>query len=180
MKVHIDDIPEAGRDLHYHWKEGKLRQFMPPDDPFEIEMVEPIEVNLRISKKTDHLRVQGELRACLRLSCHRCLGHFQQQLQPPIDTVLMHAPATPEDEEVELDAEELDTTFFDGEEIDIDHLVAEELFLALPFQVLCKEECKGLCPGCGANLNLEPCRCERGVSASPFASLQLLKGRLNQ
>ena len=72
----------------------------------------------------------------------------------------------------------MDYEFFDGEEIDIDLLVVEQIVLALPFKALCSEECKGICPHCGANLNLEPCQCAGKQADSPFATLQAIKQRL--
>ena len=71
--------------------------------------------------------------------------------------------------------EDLAYEFFDGEVIEIDQLVAEQIFLTLPVKVLCSEECKGLCPGCGANLNDEACRCKVDDRKSPFAKLVAIK-----
>ncbi len=70
--------------------------------------------------------------------------------------------------------------FFDGEVVEVDQLVAEQIFLALPVKVLCTDNCKGICPGCGANLNEEACRCKAGGRQSPFAKLKLIKTGLRE
>jgi uncharacterized protein len=71
----------------------------------------------------------------------------------------------PDGAEVELTSEELDIYYYDGEEVDIDSYVFEEVMLNIPIKALCSESCKGLCPSCGKNLNSEDCRCEK-VGAS--------------
>ena len=69
------------------------------------------------------------------------------------------------EEQHELQAEDLNIAVFDGEGIELDDLVREELLLALPVNVLCREDCKGLCPQCGQDLNLGSCECEPEVDA---------------
>ncbi len=114
----------------------------------------------------------------MQVSCHRCLSPFEWQLNEPVDVFLIPEAQSPQEEETELELEELDYDFFDGEVIEIDQLIAEQIFLALPFKALCGESCRGLCPRCGVNLNEEPCRCVGGADKSPFASLLRLKERL--
>jgi len=82
-------------------------------------------------------------------------------------------------EEIELDAKDLDYEFFDGVVIDLDSLVIEQIFLALPVKILCSDRCRGLCPHCGTNLNEESCDCERKTGKSPFAALEAVKAHLS-
>jgi uncharacterized protein len=81
----------------------------------------------------------------------------------------------PKEGEKELEPDEIVCEFFDGEVIEVDQLVAEQIFLALPVKVLCSEDCKGICPGCGANLNEEACRCRADRGQSPFEKLKSIK-----
>ncbi|MFP3869874.1 MAG: DUF177 domain-containing protein, partial [Syntrophobacteria bacterium] len=74
-----------------------------------------------------------------------------------------------------LHPRDLDTEFYDGVTIDVDLIVAEQIFLALPQKPLCQPHCRGLCPGCGADLNYESCRCEKRETGSPFDVLLSLK-----
>ena len=60
----------------------------------------------------------------------------------------------------ELEADDLAVSVFDGEVIDIDELLREQVILALPSRALCREDCKGLCPVCGIDKNLKDCECE--------------------
>ncbi len=175
MRVRIDEIPESGRTLRFHWDEDRLRQFVPPGDPFDLELPHPVNVVLNLDRRPDHVRITGKITGALNVSCHRCLGRFQLPFDEPVDIYLVGGERAPNAEEKELAPDELIYEFFDGEAIEVDELVAEQIFLALPVKVLCREDCKGLCPGCGANLNEEACRCKAGSTQSPFAKLKLIK-----
>jgi uncharacterized protein len=178
MRIRVDEIPESGRFVHLHWDQGRLREFLPPDDPFEMKLVRPVNVDLEIHKRSDHLRVLGSIQGLLELACHRCLDPVRHPLNEAVDLFLIEEVRTPAEEETELELEELEYEFFDGEVIELDQLIAEQIFLSLPHKVLCSAECRGLCPRCGANLNTEPCRCAGGDERSPFAKLNVLRETL--
>jgi uncharacterized protein len=178
MRLRVDEIPESGRLVHIHWDEDKLGQFIPPDDPFELRLVRPVNVDLEINRRSDHIRVEGAIHGLLRVICHRCLEPFTWHMDEEVDVYLMQEPRVEPQEEMELEAEDLDCEFFDGEVIEIDQLIAEQIFLSLPFKVLCSEDCLGLCPHCGANLNNGPCTCSTDASNSSFSKLAALKSQL--
>jgi uncharacterized protein len=178
MRIRVDEIPDAGRFLHFHWDESQLSRFLPPDDPFEPRLDRPVNVDLEINKQPDHIRIRGSITGAVQVACHRCLSVFSRPLNEQVDIFLIPEERAPEEEETELEADEMDYDFFDGEVIEIDELVAEQIFLSLPLKVLCSDTCRGLCPGCGANLNEEPCRCEKKSADSPFAKLEAVKARL--
>ena len=71
--------------------------------------------------------------------------------------------------------DELEMGWFQGPEIDLRSLLREVVALAIPVQPLCKDECLGLCPRCGADRNRETCDCEAERPASPFAALEALR-----
>jgi uncharacterized protein len=174
MRIRVDEIPESGRLLHFHWDEQRFRQLLSPDDPFELGLERPLNVDLEIHRHPDHIKIEGSIEAVLTLDCHRCLSRFTRPFSEPVDIVLVKERAETESEELELQWEDQDYDFFDGEVIEIDHLVVEQVFLALPVKVLCSESCKGLCSGCGANLNEEPCKCAKPAKASPFDKLSAI------
>ncbi len=175
MRVRVDEIPESGRILRFHWDEERLQQFIPPDDPFNMKLIRPVNVVLELNRHPDHIRVTGKIEGSLEVSCHRCLTPFNFPLNEPVDIYLFEKDRLPEAEETEVEPEELIYEFFDGEVIEIDQLVAEQIFLTLPVKLLCSEECKGLCPRCGANLNEETCRCKDDSGPSVFEKLKSLK-----
>jgi uncharacterized protein len=178
MRIRVDEIPDAGRTLRLHWDQSRLAPYVPENDPFEPKLLRPMHVEMELQKHPDHLRVLGEIKGSLQVSCSRCLSLFEWQLNEPVDIFLVPEGQAPKEEETELETEDLDYDFFDGEVIEIDQLIAEQIFLALPFKVLCQEACRGLCPRCGVNLNEEPCKCAGGGEKSPFTALLKLKERL--
>ena len=82
----------------------------------------------------------------------------------PVSSIFKVEYVTPDiyqaEQAAELLEEDLSLSVFDGEVIDIDEMVREQLLLALPAQILCREDCKGLCPECGGDRNLNECKCE--------------------
>lgn len=176
MRVRVDEIPDSGRTLSFHWDQEMLSRFVPPDDPFNLKLFGPLNVILFLDKRADHLRITGTIKGALEVSCHRCLRPFMLPMDERVDIYLVTQEQTPRDDEKELEPDELLYEFFDGEVIEVDRLVAEQIFLALPVKLLCSDDCRGICPGCGANLNEEACRCKADDgSRSPFAKLRLLK-----
>jgi uncharacterized protein len=178
MRVRVDEIPEAGRTLRFHWDQERLEAFVPPGDPFELKLARPLNVAVEINRRTDHIRVTGTIEGVLEVACHRCLTPFPWPVNEPIDVFLIEEGRVGGEEEIELEAEEMSYEFFDGEIIEVDQLVAEQVFLALPVKVLCSENCLGICPGCGANLNEEACRCKRDLKGSAFSKLEQIRPRL--
>jgi uncharacterized protein len=78
----------------------------------------------------------------------------------------------------ELEERDMSLSVFDGDAIDIDELVVEQLLLALPSRILCQEDCKGLCPVCGNNRNLKECSCESAEVDPRWGALkELVNGK---
>jgi uncharacterized protein len=180
VRIRIDEIPESGRTLRLHWEQDRLRQFVPRDDPFSLDLVQPLSVVLSLEKQQDHVRITGKIEGHLKVGCHRCLKPFPLFLNETVDIYLVERDRMPEEGDRELEPDETVCEFFDGEVIDVDHLVAEQIFLALPVKVLCSEDCKGICPGCGVNLNEDPCRCKAERVQSPFEKLESIRRGLSK
>ena len=82
------------------------------------------------------------------------------------------------DEGAQVREEDLDVFPFDGEKIDLEPVFREQFVLAVPFAPLCREDCKGLCPHCGTNLNLEQCSCSEPMEDPRWAALKEIRGKL--
>lgn len=175
MLIRVDEIPDAGRFLHFHWDDARLRRFLPEDDPFEFRLIRPLNVDLEIQIRTDHIHVAGTIKGTLQVNCHRCLQPVPWPLDEKVAVFLVEEEARESSEEIELEAKDLDYEFFDGMVIDVDALVVEQLFLALPVKILCSDHCRGLCPHCGVNRNEESCDCDKKTADSPFAALATIK-----
>jgi uncharacterized protein len=77
--------------------------------------------------------------------------------------------------EVELSGDELDLSFYEGDQVDLSPLVREQIILALPTRPLCRDNCKGLCASCGINLNTQACSCTVSGGDPRLAVLRTLK-----
>ncbi|MDQ2938802.1 MAG: DUF177 domain-containing protein [Acidobacteriota bacterium] len=134
-------------------------------------------VSGEIRRSEGRVKVNGRVVAELQVECDRCL----KSVALPVDSRFELDYVTPEDyqaqDAVELTEEDLDLEVFDGEVVDIDRLVTEELLLALPAQVLCKDNCKGICPVCGIDRNRLDCSCDTAEVDPRWAGLKKLVNR---
>jgi len=97
----------------------------------------------------------------VELECRRCLSKFSQKLEINFQEYYEQGLPQSQEGEVELQEEELNTFFFTGETIDLSDSIRENILVSLPWNPLCSESCRGLCPTCGANLNFVDCQCPK-------------------
>jgi uncharacterized protein len=148
-----------------------------PEDPTPVD-ARQVKGNVKITRLGDDLLVQGNVKADVSLVCSRCLESFEvpiestleERYQPSVD-VFTGRPI------VRADVEEDDNAFSisANHEIDLAEPVRQALLVALPIRPLHSEDCAGLCPTCGKNLNEGPCDCEPDTSDNRWAAL----GQLN-
>lgn len=130
-------------------------------------------LNLYATREGDKVRLVGSLSAAVLIDCDRCLAPISMPVEQSFD--LLYIPPLRAAEERELGDDDLSVAFYQHQVIDLDDLVREQIELALPMGRLCSEECKGLCPGCGANLNQQPCGCRVEQVDLRWAALNRLK-----
>lgn len=161
--------------------EGSKGEFAHAYGPGELDLEDewvhlllPPVVSGQIRKDRARLKINGKVAAKLQLECDRCL----KLIEFPVDSRFKLEYVTQADylaqQAIELTEEELDLTVFDGEVIDIDQLVREELLLAVPTHLVCQESCKGVCPSCGVNRNLTNCQCDNDEVDPRWAGLKKL------
>lgn len=142
-----------------------------------LSLLEAPVVSGVIRQQGRRVQVNGRLIARVKAECDRCLKVVELPVDSHFKLQYVTAEAYREQQAVELTEEDLDLTVFDGEVIDIDELVSEELMLAVPDHVLCSEDCKGMCAVCGANKNLIECGCETPEIDPRWAGLEKLVNR---
>ncbi|MBI5636778.1 MAG: DUF177 domain-containing protein [Nitrospinae bacterium] len=134
-----------------------------------------VTAELALTKAGEDIFVTGRVEGTVKLQCSRCLAEYGMTLAPAIEAPFFpRAAESPEGEE----EDDGDVNFHDGEKLDLFPVLRDHLLLAIPFKPLCMEECKGLCPKCGADLNTAPCGCTPKEPDARFAALQKLKERL--
>jgi len=122
---------------------------------------------------------EGSFEAEGEAPCDRCSDPVPVRFGKEFQTVLLPpGRQAPEGTgPVELHADELDVGYYDGKGIEVNDVFWEQVALEIPLKVICSEECKGICPTCGANRNRESCSCEPGREPGPFDVLKNLKGK---
>jgi uncharacterized protein len=115
---------------------------------------------MHLGRSGHGLVIAGTFGGDVQLICSRCLERFQFQTEDRFDLYCDLGLSAPHGEGRELDEDELDVTYLEEGKVNTDHLLRENFLLNLPVQPLCREDCRGLCPQCGANLNLGSCGCQ--------------------
>jgi uncharacterized protein len=133
---------------------------LPPERLDEHVVAAPVNVHLsgNLRPVGGSYVVMGRYSATGTLSCTRCLEPVSWQTGD--DFSVEYRRALPREPEVELSDNELDIAYLDDDALDLCEVAAEQVLLALPMRVVCDDECAGLCPRCGANLNTGACTCE--------------------
>ncbi len=111
--------------------------------------------------------IEGNLKAVLEIPCDRCL----QSVRVPVTAEFTHRVISP-DQEKDTSSEEEEQNFISGYELDVDALVNNEILMNMPVKVLCREDCRGICPVCGRNLNEGECGCDRFVPDPRMAAIK--------
>ena len=146
-------------------------------DPYRI--VAPVDLAFEIHKDKDKFRLVGTVTTELELPCSRCLEPFRLPVAAPFDLRYLPASAASSETEREVDDEDLETSYYENDVIDLNELLREQFYLALPMKPLCREECRGLCAQCGTNLNTGTCDCAPVWEDPRLAALKDL-GRIRE
>jgi len=170
MKIPFAAISEAG--VRYTFDDVPVRT---KEEDFALRGPVRFSCVLR-KKKGTGIFLQGVLQAHLLLCCDRCLATYPYRVHSEMRLIYEVDPQEQlRIKDVDLPADGLNIIELPEPVIDLEEEVRQQLYIALPLQRLCRENCKGLCPGCGSDLNIDPCRCSGKRSESPFAVLSTLK-----
>ncbi len=140
----------------------------------EFYLSSPISVKFKLffNRKTYDVTVVGKVNYTLILTCSRCLTEFEKNFSIWVRGIFKFKREKVTEKEKELTKKDLDTFYYESGKIDLDRFVIESIIVNVPMKPLCKEDCKGLCPVCGANLNIESCNCKiDNTRDSPFKVL---------
>jgi len=175
MKFRLEEIPEEGLEANFSEAEAWLDERLRPEEKRLFRIIGPIRVHLRLSKSGRMIDVKSRLETRVELVCARCLEPFSLGLNSEFGAVLKPRPDLPLAEERELNREELESDFYEGEEINLTSFAQDQVLLTLPQKAVCREECRGLCPQCGKNLNREVCQCPTAIVDPRFQALKNFK-----
>ena len=141
----------------------------------EFKLVEPLVVRAVAELLDGQIRIKGTLQTRIELVCARCLDEISEEISREFDLFYRPAKELTQEEAVRLKDEDTEVGFFQGEGMFLSDILAEQMLLILPMKVICRSDCRGLCPHCGANMNSEPCHCEARSMDPRLAPLARLK-----
>lgn len=174
MKIHIDEIRETGKSIEFTEEVGQLNELLAQEQTVDYQFRKAADVSMTYYRSGMDLFFEGSIAGEVSGNCARCLEGYPFTVNRNFSFVLK--PARPnEGVERELSEEDLALSYYSGDEIDLSPLVREELLLALPTRPLCRDDCSGLCPHCGANRNVGACGCRDEWADPRLEPLRALK-----
>jgi uncharacterized protein len=170
MRIELDNL-EGGKSSFAHTYQPEELNLV--DE--RVRVPEPIVVNGRVRKSGSEIEVAGRVETKVNVECDRCL----KTLEMPVSASFKLQYITGQDYETshaaELTTDEMALSVFDGEAIDVDEIVREQILLSVPDRVLCDENCRGICSICGTNLNIRSCDCKSSDIDPRWAALKQFK-----
>ncbi|HEV7668250.1 MAG TPA: DUF177 domain-containing protein [Thermoanaerobaculia bacterium] len=175
MQIWLEQV----REEPLAWKEAvvvALSDFESPD----LVAMSPVECSGRMVFAEPGFLLTADLSYEQTLACTRCLTQFVERMEPTIELLVLQGKELVEDEERELGARDLGVWQVEGDKFLTEPVIVEQVQLNIPMKPLCREDCRGLCPTCGADLNAGDCGCDRAVSDPRWSGLAALRGQLGK
>ncbi len=124
------------------------------------------------------IRVAGDLSAKVEMVCARCLEPIVRNVTKVFDLLYRPLGTDAGKEEMSVTTAEAEIGYYQGEGLLLEDVLREQLLLALPLKAICREDCKGLCPHCGKNLNQEQCACAEPIEDPRWSALKDIREKL--
>ena len=175
MIIDLRNISEEIREFDFFLNEdwwqgsGKREQdrFLGPDMPMNV--------GGHIYKAGNKYILNGRINGGLQIKCDRCLEPFHYDVKSDFQLYFTLSILNSDQSDVELQDDDMEVDFIRGDFIELDDIIREQIYLSLPMKSLCRENCSGLCPSCGRNLNKERCQCRQEQGHPGFATLKNFK-----
>ncbi len=202
MKIYWREITDQQEDFDFTQDEKWVAEAVRSVDEVPGPGQRETSVHFDVRKVDDVVVANGNIKTSIRLACSRCAKQFAHPCDFDFSNLFSKDPemagvahfGRPDDgdegSELKLKGKnkgharhaashslpsDMDITFLAEDFIDLADVLSEQLRLQLPFQPLCQEDCKGMCPQCGADLNVGRCACAKVNPTHPFAALRKLK-----
>jgi len=166
------DLTRYRKPLHQFVRTFQPEEVADASDTYRV--VAPIDLAFEIHKDKDMFRLVGSVASELELPCSRCLEPLRLPVAARFDLRYLPVAKAAVDTEREVDEDDLGTSYYRNDEIDLNELLREQFYLVLPMKPLCQEDCRGLCSQCGTNLNTGACACQPVWEDPRLAALKSL------
>jgi len=180
MHIRLEELTEGMLSLKFEEPPESFPVLTEMVDSGVCEFLAPLKAALRAQRIGDMVEIEGNISTVVRMNCGRCLQSFKMPLESSFALAYSQKEPASEHsdsnkEELELTAEDMGLIYYQGEEINLKNEIQEQVVLAFPLRTICKPDCRGLCPKCGADLNTEECDCDRSSPVGKFDALKNLK-----
>ena len=159
LVIRLDDIPPEGLEIVLNIDPERLRALVAAEGQTPPAIRTPLTGDLKVTRSDQRLTLRGSFQVGVEISCDRCLNDTATVVSGRVDESLLLAEPGRSGALGDEDEETESLTAENGQ-VNIAGLVAEYFWLAWPFRFICRPDCAGLCPRCGADLNDGPCGCQ--------------------
>ena len=169
MRIELVNLEHGRADFAHVYQPDELGPF---DE--RVSLVERVKVEGKVRLAGADVFVNGHIETRAQVECDRCLKQVEMPVKADFDLQYITGAEYESSATAELTEELLSVSVFDGETIDVDEIVKEQILLAVPTRMLCQPDCKGICPVCGIDKNTDDCECETEDIDPRWAALKNL------
>lgn len=169
MRIQLDRIREEA----FEWSE-ELEIAPERLGQDEVVSLGPVTWKGRVEALDEAFLMRAHLDYDQGLCCDRCLGTAGERVDTSVELMIFPRSPEPLPEEQELDDDDVSVLYLDGEELDVEPILLEQMQLNVPMKPLCRSDCAGLCAQCGADLNDGACDCDTAEVDPRWAGLAQL------
>jgi len=169
MRIELENLVGGKSDFARIYQPDDLN---PVDE--RVRLVAPAEVTGKIRRSGHEVFVNGHVDTRAQVECDRCLQPVELPVSADFALEYITGSEYESTEVAELTEAEMSVAVFDGQTIDVDEVVKEQILLSVPTRMLCRENCKGICPECGTDRNTGDCNCVANDIDPRWAALKNL------
>ena len=181
MLISLEDLERNPVDFREEFSPGQV-EFGP-----ELKQLAPLLCSGRATLIEEHqgareviqdIRVVGKMSTRVEVACARCLDPVRRNVDRSFDLLYRPLGSDAGREEISVTQAEAEIGYYTGEGVLLEDILREQLLLEVPIKVVCREDCKGLCPHCGQNLNQGSCNCVAQEQDPRWDALRGLRDKL--
>jgi len=175
MKLHLSYVPESGLEFNVELDAGEVDM-----TGTDADLAGDLRLQGRVLKAGEEMVLDGVLRGAFKLTCSRCLKQFVQPFEFAVSATYVQTAEFPPGARAEVAFDDDTRIAFLGDEIDLIAGIREDLMLNIPLKPLCSEDCRGLCPQCGTDLNEGECGCAQDLGDPRLAALRAIRTQIER
>jgi uncharacterized protein len=168
VKIDLTNIPSEGKEFNFKFAQDWLKTDF--EDERILGLDAPVSARIKIQPVGKKISIEGSISTTLLLQCDRCLEPYSWDLSNDFRIFLSLSPLTG-GIDVELSEDDLNLEFIQGNFLDPEQVIQEQITLSLPMKTLCSPDCKGLCAICGSNLNVTTCSCSKKYDTKSYQNM---------